>query len=87
VVKDATIAARASLDAAEQLPVGTGKVDLFSFVKSEGGRTLAGGAVDYQHRIRRNLSAFGRAWVGASWDPRAGRSLEGEATAGIRLTW
>jgi hypothetical protein len=87
VVKDATIAAKASLDAVEQLPVGTGKVDLFSFVKSEGGRTIAGGAVDYQHRIRRNLAAFGRAWVGAAWDPAGRRELAGEATAGIRLTW
>lgn len=86
-MNEATAAARASLDAVEKLPIGAGRVDLFSFAKLEGRRTTAGAALDYQHRISRNLAAFGRAWVGASWDPLDRRQLAGEATAGIRLAW
>ena len=68
------------LDSAEQLEVGQGQLDVYAVVKP----TVAAGAVDYQHRLSRSLSAWASAYAGiakapgGSWEPDAG------AIAGLR---
>lgn len=82
----------AGLDKAEALKVGSGQIDLWGAVNREAvagtrpgaTRTTAAAGVDYQHRLSRNWSAFGRGWAAARSD-EGGRSWEAGAIGGLRM--
>jgi len=65
-VFDPAITRRAieGLTRAEEHEPGHGKIDLFAFAE----RDRLGGALDYSHRISRDVSAFAHGWAGAERD-------------------
>jgi hypothetical protein len=66
LVLDPVITPRAiaGLTRAEEHEPGRGKIDIFAFAE----RDRLGGAVDYTHRLGRNVSAFAEGWAGADRD-------------------
>ncbi len=70
----------------DALPIGTGHVDLTAYLHGTGGVGSFGGALDYEQRISRGVSAFANGWVGLGWD-QAGRGLSYGALAGVRWTF
>ena len=65
-VLDPVITRRAieRLARAEAHEPGHGKIDLVAFAE----RDRRGGALDYSHRLGRNVSAFAQGWAGAERD-------------------
>jgi hypothetical protein len=65
-VLDPAITRRAieGLTRAEEHESGHGKIDLYAFAE----RDRLGGALDYTHRLGRNVSAFAQGWAGAERD-------------------
>ena len=84
-VLDPAITRRAieGLTRAEEHEPGRGKIDIFAFAE----RDRLGGAVDYTHRLGRNVSAFAQGWAGAERDAfdrwRTGYGVLG----GLRVRW
>lgn len=72
------------LDAVELLPVGSGKLDLFSFLQADPFGARAGVGVDYAHRVRRNLALFGQATGAVEWTRETGRRTAAEVIGGLR---
>lgn len=70
----------------DALPVGSGRLDLFGFMRGDerGGR--AGAAAELAARVTEGLSLFGQGTGFYEWD-RAGRRFGYEATAGMRMRW
>ncbi len=80
------MAARAELDHVDGLAVGSGHLDLTGFLRGDLTGGMAGGALDYEHRLTSGLSAFGRGEVGRSWGS-SGNAMAFDAMAGIRIRW
>jgi hypothetical protein len=76
-----------ALDQVETQKPGSGRVDLFGFVRNgETGPLQVGGGVDYAHHVTGGVSVFGRGWVGAEKGPEGFRAV-GEAVGGMRWRW
>lgn len=75
---------RAALDRVEELPVGSGKLDVTAYLRGSGGAGVLGGSLDYEHHATARVSTFGTAWLGGSFDSRGLRSDYG-ALAGLRV--
>ncbi len=73
------------LDRIDRLRVGQGMLEAFAFGRGDFVNGIAGGALDYSHRLSTSLSAFGRGEVGYNWGERQG--LSWEAMAGVRGRW
>jgi hypothetical protein len=65
------------------LEPGHGKLDLFGFAE----RDRLGGALDYSHRIGRNVSAFAQGWAGTERDALNGWRWGYGALGGLRARW
>lgn len=83
VARAVTSEIRTKLDAVEKLAPGRGQLDLGAFVRGNGGGGVAGGALDYQHRLNPSTALFGNGSVGYGWGATPGLSYE--ATAGLRM--
>lgn len=68
---------------AEEHGPGHGKIDLFAFAE----RDRLGGALDYSHRLGRNVSAFAHGWAGAERDAFDRWHTGYGALGGLRLRW
>lgn len=75
---------RKALDRVEELPVGTGKIDLTAYLRGTGGVGSFGGMIDYEHRVTRRWSTFGNAWAGATYGDGPLRADYG-ALGGLRF--
>lgn len=80
--------ARKELDRIEQLQPGEGVLESYAFVRGRGGpfdfhHGIAGGGLDYSHRISDSWSAFLRGEVGYRYGNNSG--LEYTALGGLRL--
>lgn len=73
------------LDRVDRLAPGSGHLDLNLFGRGDLDGGMAGGALDYEHRVRERLSLFGEAWAGYGWGEQAG--LGYGASAGLRWRW
>lgn len=74
------------LSAVEKRKPGTGRIDLFAFGRGDELGHVAGGGLDYEHRLARNLAAFGRGLAGVAWDG-GGRGLYYDVLTGVRWSW
>lgn len=74
---------RSKLDRVEKLAPGRGQLDLGAFVRGNSGGGVAGGLLDYEHRINPSTALFGNGAVGYGWGSSPG--LDYEATAGLRM--
>jgi hypothetical protein len=85
VVVDPAITRRAieGLTRADEHEPGHGKIDLFAFAE----RDRLGGALDYSHRLRRNVSAFAQGWAGAERDAFDRWRTGYGALGGLRFRW
>lgn len=82
-VREVTSEIRTKLDAVDKLEPGRGQLDLGAFVRGWGDNGIAGGMVDYSHRVSKRTSVFGQGTVGYGWGEVAG--LNYQALAGLRM--
>jgi hypothetical protein len=71
------------LKAAGDFAPGHGKVDLFGLAE----RVRLGGALNYSHRLGRNVSAFAQGWAGTERDALDRWRADYGALGGLRWTW
>lgn len=74
----------ARLDRVDELPVGTGQLDLSVYLRGNLLEHRAGVQAEYAHRVKKNLSVFGQAWAGTSWTRDTGYDLDYGALGGLR---
>lgn len=77
--------AKAELDRVDRMKPGSGRVDLFGFGRGTFGSGVAGGGVDYEHRLTRGWSAFARGELGYGWGESRGGQWK--ALGGLRWTF
>lgn len=78
-------AAREELDRIDELQPGSGRLEAFGFMRGDLGEGILGGALQYNHRIRTNLSVFARGEVGYQYGAHDG--LVANALFGGRWTF
>lgn len=83
ITRAVTSEIRSSLDTVEKLASHRGQLDLGAFVRGNGGSGVAGGAIDYEHRVSPSTALFGHGSLGYGWGATPG--LGYEATAGLRM--
>ncbi len=66
-----------ALDRIDLMPVGTGRLDAFGFMRGDLHGGMAGGAIEYGHRVTRRASLFGRAEAGYRYGPESGFEYSG----------
>lgn len=74
--------ARKKLDRIESLKVGAGMLEAYAFGRGDFDSGVAGGAIDYGHRVSKSISLFGHAELGYHYGNSNG--LGYEALAGLR---
>jgi hypothetical protein len=82
-VREVTSEIRRNLDAVDKLEPGRGQLDLGAYVRGYGDTGIAGGLVDYQHRVTPRASVFGQGTIGYGWGETKG--LHYQALAGLRM--
>ena len=78
-------AARIELDRIDKLKVGAGMLEAFAFGRGDLRSGIAGGAIEYDHRLSPTVSAFGRGELGYRYG--SGSDLSFKALAGVRWIW
>lgn len=68
----------------DKLPVGSGHLDLTAYLRGDEDILRGGVQADYEHRVKKNLSVFGRAHFGSVFAFGKGYDLDYGALGGLR---
>lgn len=69
------------------MAIGSGALDFGTYLRGDQDFLRAGLELDYAHRLKRNVSLFGKAWGGLSHEFGAGTDADYGAMAGLRMRW